>query len=298
MRNLFTGTGVALATPFHENLQVDYQSLERLLNYNANNGVDYFVIMGTTGESPTINITEKKAILSFVKTHNTRNLPMVYGIGGNNTLGIIEEINKTDFTGVSALLSASPYYNKPSQNGIIKHYELIANACPVPVILYNVPGRTASNLTAATTLTLAQHENIIGVKEASGDLIQCLDIARDKPADFLLISGDDMLTVPIINFGGCGVISVMANAFPHLFQQMTHGALNSNQNEFLEPLHKLSAISGLMYKESNPAGIKQVLSEMKICEPWVRPPLVAASLALQKEIGAVLINSNLLNPIC
>ncbi len=296
MRDVFTGTGVALVTPFNEDLQVDYDGLDRLLQFNANNGTDYFVVMGTTAEVVTINNDEKKEILSFIKSHNKNNLPIVYGIGGNNTQAILEEIKTTNFHGVAALLSTSPYYNKPSQSGIIKHYEAIADASPVPVILYNVPGRTASNLTAETTLTLAHHENIIGVKEASGDLMQCLEIAKSKPDDFLLISGDDMLTVPLIHFGGVGVISVMANAFPQLFNKMTHGAINGNKQEFLAPLFKLSSINPLMYQEGNPTGIKQVLSEMKICGPWVRPPMDIASESLKAEISSKLEEAALLNP--
>ncbi len=297
MRNVFAGTGVALVTPFSEDLMVDYQGLERLLAYNTDNGVDYFVVMGTTAEAATINKEEKQKILSFIKDNNPKKLPIVYGIGGNNTTGVMDEIKGTDFEGVEALLSACPYYNKPSQSGIIKHYEAIADACPVPVILYNVPGRTAVNMTAKTTLKLAQHPNIVGIKEASGDLMQCIEISWKSPDDFVLISGDDMLTVPIISIGGIGVISVMANAFPHLFTKMTHGALKGKQQEFLNPLFSLSAINALMYKEGNPTGIKQVLSEMGICEKWVRPPMDIASATLKAEIVNKLEEIELLNPI-
>ena len=292
MSSLFRGTGVALVTPFDDSFGVDYNGLAKLLEYNAENGADYFVVLGTTGESPTTTLEEKGEILRFVKNNNPRKLPIVYGIGGNDTLGVINQIKGTDFDGVDCLLSVSPYYNKPSQAGIINHYEMIADSCPVPVLLYNVPGRTASNLTSATTLQLADHPNIIGVKEASGNLHQCLEIASGKPEGFLLISGDDILTVPLIGLGGVGVISVMANAFPALFKKMTHGALDGNTDLYTEALQQLSLMNSLMYKESNPTGVKQVLKEMNICGSIVRPPLLPASPQLIEEIRLVLQKMN------
>ena len=292
MSSLFRGTGVALVTPFEDSFRVDYNGLGKLLAYNAENGVDYFVVLGTTGESPTISSEEKKEVLRYVKENNPQKLPIVYGIGGNNTLEVIDQIKNTDFDGVDGLLSVSPYYSKPSQAGIINHYQMIADACPVPVILYNVPGRTASNLTSATTLKLAEHPNITGIKEASGNLHQCLEIASKKPDDFLLISGDDMLTVPLIGLGGVGVISVMANAFPALFKKLTHGALNGDTSVYTQAMHQLSPMHSLMYKESNPTGIKQVLKEIDICGPMVRPPLLPASPQLTEEIKAVLKEMN------
>ncbi|MDQ2656524.1 MAG: 4-hydroxy-tetrahydrodipicolinate synthase, partial [Bacteroidota bacterium] len=216
MKKLY-GTGVALVTPFTDKEEVDYRSLRKLLNHTAK-GVDYYVVMGTTGESATLSGDEKKAILQFVKDNNTKKLPIVYGIGGNNTREVLEIIHQTDLSGVAALLSVSPYYNKPSQEGIVRHFTAIADASPVPVILYNIPGRTSSNMTAETTLRLAQHPNIIGTKEASGNLEQCMRIARDKPKDFMLVSGDDMFTVAFYAIGARGVISVLANAFPATFQ--------------------------------------------------------------------------------
>ena len=288
MSSLFKGTGVALVTPFDDSYRVDFHGLAKLLEYNASNGVDYFVVLGTTGESPTTTTEEKKEILQYVKNNNPRKLPIMYGIGGNNTLEVIRQIESTDFEGVDCLLSVSPYYNKPSQAGIIHHYEMIADKCPVPVLLYNVPGRTASNLTSETTLTLAKHPNIIGTKEASGNLHQCLEIISRKPKEFLLISGDDLLTVPLVHIGGVGVISVMANAFPALFRRLTHGALKGDSDLYTHALFQLSLMNPLMYKESNPTGIKQVLSEMNICAPVVRPPLLPASPELTEEIRSVL----------
>ncbi|MDN5212131.1 4-hydroxy-tetrahydrodipicolinate synthase [Fulvivirgaceae bacterium BMA12] len=288
MSSLFSGTGVALVTPFDDSFQVDYRGLDKLLEYNAENGVDYFVVLGTTGESPTTSLEEKKEILKHIKNNNPRKLPIMYGIGGNHTLGVIDQIKGTEFDGVDGLLSVSPYYNKPSQAGIINHYEMIADASPVPVILYNVPGRTASNLTAGTTLTLAQHPNIVGIKEASGDINQCLEIVRNKPDDFLLISGDDMLTVPLIGIGAVGVISVMANAFPALFKKMTHGALEGDTTLYSNAIYQLSRMNALMYKESNPTGVKQVLQALNICGATVRPPLLSASEQLTHEIKQVL----------
>ncbi|HAZ26237.1 MAG TPA: 4-hydroxy-tetrahydrodipicolinate synthase, partial [Algoriphagus sp.] len=192
--NQFYGTGVALATPFNDDYTIDYNGLEKLIDHTIKGGVDYLVALGTTGEVATLNATEKKQVLAACLKYNAGRVPVVYGIGGNNTQAVLDEIANTDFTGIDAILSVSPYYNKPSQAGIIAHYRAIADACPVPVILYNVPGRTMSNLSAETTLSLANHPNIIGIKEASGNLEQCMRIAAGKPQDFLLISGDDLMT--------------------------------------------------------------------------------------------------------
>lgn len=279
----FTGTGVALITPFHADGSTDFSSLKKLLVHTAQ-GVDYFVVMGTTGESTTLSKEEKKEVLQFVLKNNAKKLPLVYGIGGNNTASVLEEIAATNFKGVSALLSVSPYYNKPSQEGIYQHFKKVAVASPVPVILYNVPGRTASNLTAATTLRLAQHKNIIGIKEASGNLEQCMKIAKEKPKNFLLISGDDLLTLSLYSIGGEGVISVLANALPDVFKKITENAKAGNYSKAAAEAFKLLEINGPMYEEGNPTGVKYLLSLMKICEPWVRLPLVKPSLGLRKKI--------------
>jgi len=282
-RNLF-GTGVALVTPFNPDLTLDWAGLKKLLDFTAEGGVDYYVVAGTTGESPTVTEAEKKQLLAFVKDHNQARLPVVYGIGGNNTQDVLRTIRETDFAGVEAILSVSPYYNKPSQEGIYQHYRAVADASPVPVLLYNVPARTQSNITADTTLRLAEHPNIIGTKEASGDLVQCMHIARRKPADFLLISGDDLLTVPLVATGACGVISVLANAFPRPFTGMVNQAMTGNYPAANRYLHELLDVNPLMYAEGNPVGIKQALQELGICRNTVRLPLAPASEGLARQI--------------
>ncbi len=279
------GTGVALVTPFRADLTPDYPGLKQLLSYTARGGVNYYVVIGTTGESPTVTSREKKEILAFVMEHNDARLPVVYGIGGNNTQEVLEAIRVTDFGGVAAILSVSPYYNKPSQRGIYEHYVAIADACPVPVLLYNVPARTQSNLTAETTLRLAEHPNIIGTKESSGDMVQCMHIARHKPESFLLISGDDLLTVPMVSLGACGVISVLANAFPEPFTAMVNEALAGRYASANTYLHQLLDVNPLMYAEGNPVGIKQALHELGMCANHVRLPLAAASEELAREIA-------------
>ena len=281
----FYGTGVALVTPFTGSFEVDYKALKKLMNHTAK-GVDYYVVMGTTGESPTVTPDEKKAVLEFVKNNNAKKLPIVYGIGGNSTHHTLAEIKSTDFNGVDALLSVSPYYNKPSQEGIYQHFKAVANASPVPVILYNIPGRTGSNMTAETTLRLAEHPNIIGIKEASGNLEQCMTIAKNAPKDFLLISGDDMFTIALYALGAKGVISVLANPFPVIFRKMKEFSFAGNFKKAQQEQFKLLGINPAMYEEGNPVGVKYVLSKMGICLPLVRLPLVPASDALQKKIDA------------
>lgn len=284
MKSLY-GTGVALVTPFDESGNIDFASLKKLLVHTSK-GVDYYVVMGTTGESVTMSKEEKRKVLAFVIRNNRKNLPIVYGIGGNNTAAVLEEIESTDLRQVSAILSVSPYYNKPSQEGIVHHFRFVADASPVPVILYNVPGRTSSNLTAATTLRLAKHENIIGIKEASGNLEQCMAIARDKPKDFMLISGDDLLTLPIYAVGGVGVISVLANALPVVFRKMKDAAFANDYVKAQKEAFRLLDINGPMYEEGNPVGVKQLLHEMGVCGPNVRLPLVQASEGLVRKIRA------------
>jgi 4-hydroxy-tetrahydrodipicolinate synthase len=280
------GTGVALVTPFLKNGKIDFDSLKRLLYYTAR-GVDYYVVMGTTGESATISNEEKAEVLSYIRKNNPGKLPIVFGIGGNNTAEVIKQINQTKWTGVTAMLSVSPYYNKPSQEGIVQHFTALADAAPVPIILYNVPGRTASNLTAETTLRLAEHKNIIGVKEASGSLEQCMRIAQNAPKDFMLISGDDLLTVPIISVGGVGVISVLANAFPTTFAAMTKAAFQKDFKTASKHAFKLLDINGPMYEEGNPTGVKYVLELMKVCKRYTRLPVSTPSEALQQKIKEV-----------
>lgn len=285
MKKLY-GTGVALVTPFTEQLEIDYKSLKKLLAHTAK-GVDYFVVMGTTGEAATCSDEEKKSVLQFVKENNPRSLPIVYGIGGNNTRSVLESISATDFSGVDALLSVSPYYNKPSQEGIYQHFVAIADDSPVPVILYNVPGRTSSNMSAKTTLRLANHKNIIGIKEASGNMEQCLEIAKYMPKDFMLISGDDMWTLALYAMGAKGVISVLANALPLIFQGIKGHAFAGAFGKASKEQLKLLEMNGPMYEEGNPVGIKFLLSELKVCSPYVRLPLVRASEGLQEKIRTI-----------
>ncbi len=288
MKKLY-GTGVALVTPFTENLEVDYKGLKRLLAHTAK-GVDYYVVMGTTGESPTCTHAEKNEILRFVLENNRKNLPVVHGIGGNNTSEVLHLIDETDFTGVTALLSVSPYYNKPSQEGIYQHFKAVADRSPVPVILYNVPGRTSSNLTAETTVRLARHKNIIGIKEASGSLEQCMRIMRNAPGDFMVISGDDMLTVPLYSLGAKGVISVLANAYPVIFRKMKDYSFAGNFKRAAAEQRRLLDINGPMYEEGNPVGVKYVLEQMEVCGGFVRQPLLPATQQLKKKIDAAMAN--------
>jgi 4-hydroxy-tetrahydrodipicolinate synthase len=244
--------------------------------------------MGTTGESATVTSDEKKKVLEFVKENNSKNLPIVFGIGGNNTQNVLDTIKSTNFKGVDGLLSVSPYYNKPSQEGIYQHFKAVADASPVPVILYNVPGRTGSNITAETTLRLANHKNILGVKEASGNLEQCMKISKYMPKDFLLISGDDLITVPLYSLGGKGVISVLANAYPVVFKKMKEFAFAGNYDKASQEQFKILEINGPMYEEGNPVGVKYVLSEMGVCSDIVRLPNVPASEGLKKKIKSLM----------
>jgi 4-hydroxy-tetrahydrodipicolinate synthase len=288
MKTLY-GTGVALVTPFTEELDIDFKALKKLLQHTAK-GVDYYVVMGTTGEAATCTHEEKDNVLAFVKENNPKDLPIVYGIGGNNTREVIESIKATDFRGVSALLSVSPYYSKPPQEGIVRHFTAIADACPVPIILYNVPGRTSSNLTADTTLRLAEHKNIIGTKEASANLEQCMKISKYAPKDFLLLSGDDMQTVAMYSIGAKGVISVLANAYPTVFRKIKEHAFAGNFSRASEQLFKLLEINAPMYAEGNPVGVKCLLEYLGICRSAVRLPLVEASKGLKASITSLAAN--------
>ena len=287
-KNKFSGTGVALVTPFTEGGAIDFDGLKRLVHHCINGGVDYLVVMGTTGESATLNETEKKSVLDCVRLVNDGRKPLVLGHGGNNTSRLTESMRSINWEGVDAILSVSPYYNKPSQAGITSHYKTIANASPVPVILYNVPGRTGSNISATTTLGLARHPNIIGIKEASGNLEQCMAIAASMPSNFLLISGDDLLTAPMISIGACGAISVLANSHPEAFSKMVRHSLNSEFTSAAGIWSGWLELNPLLYEEGNPVGIKAVLDELSICRSYVRQPLEQASAGLRKRISALL----------
>lgn len=284
----FHGTGVALVTPFAKDLSVDYAGWRHLLDFCIDGGVEYLVVNGTTGESPTTTAAEKAELLRVAKEHVAGRVPLVYGIGSNDTATAIDLLRTTDLHGVAAILSASPAYNKPSQAGLVAHYQHLADASPLPLILYNVPGRTASNISAETTLRLAQHPNIIGIKEASGLMEQCLTIAAHKPKDFLLLSGDDMLTPALIACGGEGVISVLANAFPKRFSELTRAALAGNFAAAREGLFRLLPLNPLMYEESNPVGVKAALEGLGVCRAAVRLPLLEATEGLKDRIRKAL----------
>lgn len=282
------GAGVALVTPFDQNKNIDFDNLGRVLKSCAEKGVDYYVVLGTTGEASTLNKAEKAAVLKFVKENNPADLPIVYGLGGNNTNELLELVKETDLDGVDAILSVSPYYNKPSQEGIFNHYTALADASPAPVILYNIPGRTGSNITASTTLRLAEHPNIIGVKEGAGDLEQAMEISNGKPEDFMLISGDDILTLPLIAVGAVGAISALANAYGDYIKTVFTATSANNYKEAQAAIFSMMTINPLMYVEGNPVGIKQVLKNMGLCENYVRLPLIPASQGLQEEIAKIM----------
>ena len=284
MKTNFRGVGVALVTPFTAKGEVDYESLGRLLRHTAEGGANYYVVHGTTGEAVTTTVAEKAEVLHFVRENNPKKLPIMYGLGGNNTPALLKKVKEMDLEGVDAILSVSPYYNLPTQEGLYQHYKAFSEASPVPIMLYNVPTRTARNLSAETTLRLSELPNIFGVKEASGNLVQCAEIAAHMPKDFLLISGDDMLTIPIISLGGSGIISVLANALPSLFQSMVDNALRGNFEEARKALFALLELNPYIYEEGNPVGVKQALHCLGICENSVRLPLVPASDTLCDKI--------------
>ncbi|MHA8052304.1 4-hydroxy-tetrahydrodipicolinate synthase [Aquirufa sp. OSTEICH-129A] len=291
----FHGVAPALITPMLADRTIDWTALGKLVDYVSSGGVDYLVVQGTTGESVTTSADEKKKIIATVQEANSRNLPIVYGLGGNHTENLIAQIKQTSFDGIDAILSVCPYYNKPSARGVIQHYRAVADASPVPVILYNIPGRTGINLSPETILTLAEHPNIIGVKEASCVIEQCMEIAAHKPADFLLISGDDVQAVPIISVGGVGVMSVIANAFPHQFSQMIHAALAGDFAEARKSLGSFLAIDPYLYEEGNPVGVKKILALKGMIQAQVRMPLAEASEELGVKLNRIIQQENLLN---
>jgi len=283
--NKFYGTGVAMVTPFQTDGQVDYNALRDLINYLINSGVEYLVSLGTTGESVTLSKDEKKQVWAFTAEVNNGRVPLVAGIGGNNTLEIVSEIKNFDTTGYDAILSASPNYNKPTQEGIYQHYKAIAEASPLPIILYNVPSRTGSNVSAETTIRLAHDfKNIIGMKEASGNFDQLNQIMRDKPEDFLLISGDDPISLPMIALGGAGVISVVGNALPRQFSDMIRLCLKGDFKSAQKGHSSLIDFTRMMFAEGSPAGVKTALRSLGVCGDTVRLPLVQVSSTLADRI--------------
>lgn len=283
----FHGVAPALVTPMNEDRSINWDGLQKLIQHVSNGGVDYLVVQGTTGESATTTADEKKQIVSTIQEANTKNLPIVYGLGGNNTEALLSQIKQTSFEGIDAILSVCPYYNKPSARGVIAHYEAIADACPVPVIMYNIPGRTGINMSAETVLKLSEHKNIIGIKEASCIIEQCMEIVYHKSDDFLLISGDDVQAVPIISIGGVGVMSVIANAFPQQFTTMIHHALAGDYRSAQKELGKFLTIDPYLYEEGNPVGVKKLLENQGLFGAQVRMPLASASEELGQKLAQI-----------
>ena len=276
--NKFKGTGVALITPFNEDGKVDFSGLQKLLDFQIKNDTNYLVVQGTTAESATLSEEEKKAIIEYILEINSKRIPVVLGVGGNNTKEVAKKIDFFSSYKIDGFLSVSPYYNKPTQRGLIEHYKVISSATDLPILLYNVPGRTSSNISSVTTLKLANEiSNIVGIKEASGNLEQIMNLIANKPEDFLVISGDDALTLPHIAVGGDGVISVVANAFPKRFSEMVNWALNGNLEMARQKHYELLEIIHYLFKDGNPAGIKYILKLINICSDKVRLPLVNVS---------------------
>lgn len=292
MTHPFTGAGVALITPFNEDKSIDYSALERLIEHQVSGGIDYLVVLGTTAETPALSEIEKKEIVRFVIGKNAGRLKIVVGMGSNNTISLVESIKNTDFTGVDAILSVTPYYNKPTQEGLFQHFKMVVEACPIPVILYNVPGRTGVNMDADTTLRIANlSEKVIAIKEASGDLGQFAKIIANAPAHFKVISGDDSLTLPSVTMGSIGVISVIANALPEKLSQLTYASLNGNM-ALAGQLHlQMAEMLKLIFREGNPGGVKALMEMLGTVKNQLRLPLVPVSLAtytlIEKELNKI-----------
>ena len=278
------GTGTALITPFNNDHSIDFDALSRIIEQQIAGGTNYFVMLGTTGESATLSNEEKSAVVSHIKKANAGRLPLVLGVGGNNTSDVVEQLKSLNTDGLTAILSVSPYYNKPNQQGITYHYNEVANASPLPIILYNVPGRTGSNMTASTQLELAKHPNIVATKEASGNMEQVMSILKDKPSDFLVISGDDALTFPILACGGSGVISVINHIFPRTFSGMVKSAI---QGDFIaaKAAHERVLESSIaIFADGSPGGIKTMLNEKQLCGTAVRPPLWQVNVQVDQNL--------------
>jgi len=285
--------GVALITPFNEDESVDYDALGRLVDYQIKNGIDYLVVLGTTAETATMTDNEKKEVASFIIRRIKGRVPIVLGVGGNCTRAVVQDLNNMDFTGVDAVLSVTPYYNKPSQEGIYQHYCALAKATELPLILYNVPGRTGVNMSAETTLRLAREfPNIVAVKEASGNITQVDEIIKNKPKDFMVISGDDGITYPLLTMGAVGVISVIGNAFPKEFSKMVRLALAGDFKNALEIHRKFTDLFNLLFVDGNPAGVKCMLHAMGFIENKLRLPLVPTRITTYEKIRKVLEDLN------
>ncbi len=281
----FIGTGVALITPFKKDFSVDVDALQRIVEYNISGGVDYLVVLGTTAEAATLTFEEKELVKSTVISVNNNRVPLVLGVGGNNTAEVISQLNEENLKGFDAILSVSPYYNKPTQEGIYQHFKCIAEKSPLPVILYNVPGRTSSNMLPKTVVRLAnEFDNIIGIKEAAGDLVQAMQLIKETPKDFLVISGDDIITLPMVLAGGAGVISVIAEGFPKPFSTLVNLALERKVNEAYAIQYQMMEIIDMIFEQGNPAGIKEVFKHLGLCENTLRLPLVPVNEELSIRI--------------
>jgi len=282
--NPFRGTGIALVTPFKTDFSIDTEALTRIVNHVIDNGADFLVVLGTTSEAPTLTSAEKNLVINTILNTHAHRLPILLGMGGNNTQAVVGAIKAQDFTGIDGILSVVPYYNKPNQRGMKAHFEAIADASPVPVVVYNVPGRVGVNLQAATCVELAQHPNIIAVKEASGNLQQIMEILRDKPADFDVLSGDDGITQPLMALGATGVISVAANAYTSQFSRMMKAQKEGKAVEALHLHYAMLRMNQLIFADGNPAGIKCLMSHIGLCENVLRLPLVTASEKIENDI--------------
>lgn len=293
-RNRFKGLGIALITPFTQTGEVDYTALRRVLDYQLSNGIDFLCILATTAETPCLTAEEKQNIIQIVQEKVQGRIPILLGMGGNNTAAVVEAIKNFDFKGIDGILSVCPYYNKPSQEGLYQHFKTIAEASPVPVVLYNVPGRVGVNMTAETTLRLARDcENIVAIKEASGNFTQIDDIIKNKPADFDVISGDDGITFPLITLGAAGVISVIGNALPKEFSRMVRLALNGDYNNALVIHHKFTELFKLLFVDGNPAGVKAMMNSMGLIENQLRLPLVPARITTFGQISEIVKELNI-----
>lgn len=280
------GTGVALVTPFKEDFSIDTEALKKIVNFSIDGGIEYLVVMGTTAENATLSLDEKELVIRTVIEANNGSLPLVLGVGGNNTMEVVEELKTRDLSAFAAILSVSPYYNKPTQVGIYQHFKAIAEAAPIPIILYNVPGRTASNMLPKTVIRLAHDfKNIVAIKEAAGDLVQAMQLLKNKPKDFLVISGDDMIALPMVLAGGSGVISVIGQAFPKEFSEMIRLGLNRKVDEAFKSQYLLADCIDMIFEQGNPAGIKQVLLSLRISGNTVRLPLVKVDDSLANRIN-------------
>ena len=281
----FIGTGVALVTPFKNDFSVDVEALTRIVNYVIDGGVEYLVVLGTTAESATLSTEEKELVIATIVKANAGRLPLVLGVGGNNTAKVIEELKIRNFSNFDAILSVSPYYNKPTQEGIYQHFKAVAEASPIPVILYNVPGRTASNMLPTTVARIANEcKNVIGIKEAAGDIVQALKLIQITPKGFLVISGDDMITLPMVLAGGAGVISVIGEGFPRDFSEMVRLGLQRKVDEAYQLHYKLADAIDMIFEQGNPAGIKEVFKSLGLSENTVRLPLVSVNDDLAKRL--------------